>query len=52
MHNWSIDALAKIKAIQERLGHSKMATTMDTYAHVIDELQEETKTYFEKLADG
>ena len=30
------------KVVQERLGHSKMSTTMDIYSHAVPSMQEET----------
>lgn len=37
------------KDIQERLGHSKLATTSDTYSHVTNKMRSETVTIFEKI---
>jgi len=39
------------KVIQERLGHADAKTTMDTYAHVIHTLQENTANQFAALLD-
>ncbi len=39
------------KVIQERLGHADAKTTMDTYAHVIHTLQENTAIQFAALLD-
>lgn len=39
------------KVIQERLGHADAKTTMDTYAHVIHTLQENTASQFAALLD-
>lgn len=39
---------ANIKDIQKRLGHSKLATTMDTYAHVTEKMKNDTVDIFEK----
>ncbi|MGO0916574.1 tyrosine-type recombinase/integrase, partial [Clostridioides difficile] len=33
---------ANIKDIQNRLGHSQLSTTMDTYSHVTDKMKNET----------
>lgn len=41
---------ANIKDVQERLGHSNLATTMDTYAHVTNKMQTETADLFDKIA--
>ncbi|MER2079825.1 tyrosine-type recombinase/integrase [Psychrobacillus psychrotolerans] len=40
---------AKDKAIQERLGHSRIATTMDTYSHLTVKTKKETVDIFENL---
>ncbi len=40
---------ANIKAIQERLGHSQIATTMDTYAHVTKNLQSSTAQFLDQI---
>ncbi|MFD2628757.1 tyrosine-type recombinase/integrase [Oceanobacillus kapialis] len=37
------------KIIQERLGHSKISTTMDTYGHVLQEAEQSAATHFETL---
>lgn len=39
-----------MKVIQERLGHSKMATTADTYAHITKGLQDTTAKHLEALS--
>ncbi|MGU9083454.1 tyrosine-type recombinase/integrase [Clostridium perfringens] len=41
---------ANIKDIQKRLGHSKLATTMDTYSHVTDKMKNNTVDIFESIA--
>ena len=41
---------ANIKDIQKRLGHSKLATTMDTYSHVTDKMRNNTVDIFESIA--
>ncbi|MGU8243190.1 tyrosine-type recombinase/integrase [Clostridium perfringens] len=41
---------ANIKDIQKRLGHSKLATTMDTYSHVTDKMRNNTVDIFEGIA--
>lgn len=38
-----------IKTISERLGHSSIATTMDTYGHLIPGVQEAAVTKFEEM---
>jgi ATP-dependent helicase/nuclease subunit A len=40
---------AKMKEVQRRLGHSRMATTSDTYAHVTKKMQTESVDIFENL---
>lgn len=41
---------ANIKDVQERLGHSKIETTLDTYTHVTDKMTNETVDIFEKAS--
>ena len=36
------------KVIQERLGHSRISQTLDTYSHVIPELHEEAASVLEE----
>jgi len=40
---------ANIKDIQERLGHSRLATTMDVYSHVTGTMKLDTVNIFETL---
>lgn len=40
---------ANFKDIQERLGHSRLATTMDTYSHVTNKMKQNTVDIFESL---
>lgn len=40
---------ANIKDIQRRLGHSKLATTMDTYSHITDKMKTDTVNIFENI---
>lgn len=40
---------AKIKDVQKRLGHSRLATTMDIYVHSTNKMAQETVDIFEKL---
>ncbi len=40
---------ANMKDVQERLGHSRLATTMDTYTHATDKMSKNTVDIFEKL---
>lgn len=44
LENGAID-----KAIQERLGHSRISTTIDTYSHLTNKTKKETVDIFEKL---
>jgi len=39
---------ADYKGIQVRLGHSKLATTMDTYSHVTKKMKQTAINKFEK----
>lgn len=43
-----IEAGANMKDVQNRLGHSRLSTTMDTYAHVTPKMRNETVDIFEK----
>lgn len=40
---------ANIKTVQNRLGHSKVSTTMDTYAHVTDKMKTEAVDILENI---
>ncbi|GMQ60592.1 hypothetical protein AN1V17_49920 [Vallitalea sediminicola] len=42
-----LEAGANIKDIQDRLGHAKLSTTMDTYSHVTKKMKKETVEIFE-----
>ncbi len=44
-----LEAGANIKDIQERLGHSKLATTMDTYSHVTNKMKKDTVNILENI---
>ena len=41
---------ANIKAVQERLGHSDITTTLKVYTHVTDSMRKDTAEIFEKAA--
>ena len=40
---------ANMKDVQERLGHSRLATTMDTYTHTTEQMSKNTVDIFEKV---
>ncbi|HDL0685586.1 TPA: tyrosine-type recombinase/integrase [Enterococcus faecium] len=40
---------AKMKEISERLGHSRISITMDTYSHITDKMRNETVDIMENL---
>ena len=40
---------ANTKDVQKRLGHSRLATTMDTYTHATEKMSKNTVDIFEKL---
>lgn len=40
---------ANVKDVQERLGHSKIATTMDTYTHNTEKMKDQTVSIFESV---
>jgi len=44
-----LEAGANIKDIQTRLGHSKLATTMDTYSHVTLKMKNDSVNIFESI---
>ncbi|MBU5270146.1 site-specific integrase [Clostridium cochlearium] len=44
-----LESGANIKDIQHRLGHSKLATTMDVYSHVTKTLSEDSVARFESI---
>ena len=44
-----IEAGANMKDVQVRLGHSNLATTMDTYSHVTDKMNSDTVDLFESI---
>lgn len=47
-----IEAGATVKAVQERLGHSRAETTMEIYSHVTKNQEKEAVELFEKIAHG
>ena len=40
---------ASVKSVSERLGHSNISITLQTYTHNTDQQQNETVTIFEQL---
>lgn len=40
---------ANVKFIQQRMGHSKISTTLDVYSHMTDKIQETSLIQFESL---
>lgn len=44
-----LEAGANIKDIQSRLGHKNINTTLDTYSHVTDKMQDETVNIIEEI---
>ncbi|WP_129596566.1 tyrosine-type recombinase/integrase [Anaerophilus nitritogenes] len=44
-----LEAGANIKDIQERLGHSQLSTTMDTYSHVTSKMKKDSVNIFESI---
>ena len=47
-----IEAGASIKAVQKRLGHKDIATTMNTYVHHTDKMAQEAVDLFEAAVNG
>ncbi|ANK59637.1 site-specific integrase [Loigolactobacillus backii] len=43
---------AKPKEIQERLGHSRISTTLDTYSHVTRKMKQNTANIMEKIQNN
>lgn len=40
------------KVVQERLGHSTITTTLDTYSHVIPSMQKESVDKYKKFMNS
>ncbi len=54
-HTWATMALqagVHPRVVQERLGHSTIAVTMNTYSHVVPALQEEAAERMDQLLGG
>lgn len=47
-----IEAGANVKAVQQRLGHKNIVTTMNTYVHHTDEMAQTAADLFEQAANG
>ena len=45
-----IEAGATVKAVQERLGHSRAETTMEVYSHVTRNQEKKAVELFEQIA--
>ncbi|MBT0948463.1 tyrosine-type recombinase/integrase, partial [Streptococcus lutetiensis] len=43
-----LNAGISYKELQQRLGHSTLAMTMDTYSHLFDDTEKEVVNFFEK----
>ena len=46
---WLIEAGANIKAVQTRLGHSDIKTTLNIYAHVTKKMEDDTLDIIKKF---
>lgn len=54
-HTWATLALragVHPKVVQERLGHSTISITMDTYSHALPDMQESAAELVAALVDG
>lgn len=47
-----IEAGADVKNVQARLGHSNIQTTLQTYVHNTEKMEERSVTLFEQIADN
>lgn len=47
-----IEAGANVKAVQQRLGHKNIVTTMNTYVHHTDEMAQTAADLFESVVNG
>ena len=47
-----VEAGVNAKAVQARMGHKKIATTMNTYIHSTDAMAREAADLFEKAVNG
>nr|WP_317628512.1 tyrosine-type recombinase/integrase [Latilactobacillus curvatus] len=44
-----LEAGEKMKVVSERLGHSRISTTMDTYSHVTHKMRKNTVSLIEQI---
>ena len=54
-HSYAVAALRSgddIKTVQENLGHHTAAFTLDTYAHVTDQMQKESAKRMDSFIEG
>ena len=47
-----IESRANVKAVQQRLGHKNITTTMNTYVHHTDDMAQEAADIFERVVNG
>ncbi len=47
-----IESGANVKAVQQRLGHKNITTTMNTYVHHTDDMAQEAADIFERVVNG
>mgnify|MGYP003302950094 CR=1 FL=1 len=47
-----IEAGANVKAVQQRLGHKNITTTMNIYVHHTDDMAQQTADLFENVVNG
>ena len=47
-----IESGANVKAVQQRLGHKNITTTMNTYVHHTDDIAQEAADIFERVVNG
>lgn len=47
-----LEAGASVKEVQVRLGHSKAATTQDTYVHLTQKKKRDTADLFDRISES